>query len=105
MIVCHCNLILKSEIVEAIESLLDEDCWRLIVPLQVYHVLSRRGKCCSCFPGVVDLIVETTAAYHERNATPEAEIISLMDRLQAENEARERLRKDAREKLRRHRAA
>lgn len=105
MIVCHCNLIMKSEIVEVIESLLDEDCWRLIVPLQVYHAMSKRGKCCGCFPGVVDLIVETTAAYHKRNATPEAEIVSLVDRLQAENETREQARKDARERLRQHRAA
>lgn len=105
VIVCHCNLIMKSEIVKVIEGLLNEDCWRLIVPLQIYHVMSKRGKCCSCFPGVVDLIVETTAAYHKRHATPEAEIVSLVDRIQAENEARERARKDAREKLRRLRVA
>lgn len=105
MIVCHCNLIMKSEIIEVIEGLLDEDSWRVIVPLQVYHEMSKRGKCCSCFPGVVDLIIETTAAYHKRQATPEAEIVWLVDRLQSENKARELARRQAREQLHRHRAA
>lgn len=89
MIVCHCNVIHKSEIEEVITSLLDEDCWRLIVPLQVFHAMEKRGRCCGCFPGVIDIIIETTEAYHKQHATPEAEIISLIDRLRADQKARE----------------
>ncbi|MEZ5812519.1 MAG: (2Fe-2S)-binding protein [Rhizobiaceae bacterium] len=105
MIVCHCNMILQSEIEQVIESLLDEDPWRLIVPLQVYHEMDKRGRCCGCFPTVVDLIVKVTEAYHKRNATPEAEIVSLVDRLKSENDARERARRAARQQQRHSSAA
>ena len=32
MIVCHCNVLTKSVILEAIEELLDDDPYRLITP-------------------------------------------------------------------------
>lgn len=88
MIVCHCNVLKRNQIEEAIVELLDADPWRLIVPVQVYHAMNRRGRCCGCFPDVVDLIVETTAAYHLRNATPESEIVSLVERLRAHAKTR-----------------
>lgn len=88
MIVCHCNVLKRNQIEETIVDLLDADPWRLIVPVQVYHTMNKRGRCCGCFPDVVDLIVETTAAYHQQNATPEAEIVSLIERVRAHVKAR-----------------
>ena len=105
MIVCHCNVITKSEIVEVINGFLDEDAWRLIVPLQVYHAMDKRGRCCNCFPGVVDIIIETTRAWHQDHATPEAEIISLIERLAKDQRAREEARKASQDRARQLRAA
>jgi hypothetical protein len=68
MITCHCNIITEREIEEAIIGLLDEDCWQLIVPIKVYRVLEKRGKCCRCFPNVVDIIIRTTEEYHARTS-------------------------------------
>jgi hypothetical protein len=81
MIVCHCNVISEREIEATVERLLHDDPWRLIVPVQVYHELEKRGRCCGCFPNVVDIIVRVTTAFHERQATPQAEIFSLVERL------------------------
>ncbi len=85
MIVCHCNLISERDIEEAIVGLLDEDAWQLIVPAKVYHAMAKRGRCCGCFPGVVDLILRVTADYHARKDSTEAEIVDFMARLEALN--------------------
>ena len=61
MIVCHCNILSKAEIEAAVEQLLAEDPWRLIVPSTVYHAVRVRGRCCDCFPDVVEIIAEVTA--------------------------------------------
>ncbi|VVT10263.1 (2Fe-2S)-binding protein (modular protein) [Rhizobium sp. EC-SD404] len=82
MIVCHCNYISQNDIESTIVSLLDEDRWQLIVPAKVYHALSKRGKCCGCFPNVVDTILRVTEEYHTRN-TPSAEVLPFMERLNA----------------------
>ena len=105
MIICHCNLIRESEIERVIVDLLDRDPWQLIVPLQVYHEMNKRGRCCGCFPNVVDIIIRVTADYHKRQATPEDEILSLVDRLNAENRARETARREAAARISAIRAA
>lgn len=105
MIVCHCNLIRESDIERTIVELLDRDPWQLIVPLQVYHEMNKRGRCCGCFPNVVDIIIRVTADYHKRHATPESEIRSFVDRLSAENRAREAARRQAAARMRAIRAA
>ena len=64
MIVCHCNLISEREIEETVVALLDADPWQLIVPAKVYHAMAKRGRCCGCFPSVVDIIIRMTAEYH-----------------------------------------
>lgn len=87
MIVCQCNLISAEEIENTIIEFLDQDPWQLIVPLQVYHEMEKRGRCCGCFPNVVDIIVRTVKDYHEAHATPPAEIISLVDRIQKKHQA------------------
>ncbi|SRR5690606_21367643 len=85
MIVCHCNLIQESEIERTIVAMLDDDPWQLIVPLKVYHEMNKRGRCCGCFPNVVDIIIRVTAEYHKRNRTPPAQIESLVVRLSEVN--------------------
>lgn len=60
MIVCQCNILSKGEIEAAVERLLREDPWRLIVPSTVYHAMRVRGRCCGCFPDVVAIIAEVT---------------------------------------------
>ena len=82
MIICHCNFISTEEIERTIIEFLDQDAWQLIVPLQVYHAMNKRGRCCGCFPNVIEVIVRTVKTYHEKQATPQAEIISLVDRIQ-----------------------
>ena len=105
MIVCSCNIITDRDIRGVITDLLVEDPWRLIVPLQVYHAMKKRGKCCGCFPRVVDLIVETTEAFHRERATPDCEIVSIIDRLKDRHREFEQTRREARERMRKLRAA
>lgn len=81
MMVCSCNLITDKDIKEVITSLLDEDCWQLIVPGKVYHAMQKRGRCCGCFPNVVDLIVKTTEEYHAARESEGAEVVSFIERL------------------------
>ena len=56
MIVCQCNLLSRGEIEAAVEKLLTDDPWQLIVPSKVYHSMRIRGRCCGCFPDVVEII-------------------------------------------------
>ncbi|MBD8556828.1 (2Fe-2S)-binding protein [Rhizobium sp. CFBP 8762] len=103
MLVCSCNFITKKEIEDTITALLDEDCWQLIVPAKVYHAMEKRGRCCGCFPGVVDLIIKTTEAYHARRDSTEAEIFDFMIRLRQFHE--ENRRADLERRHKSHRAA
>lgn len=105
MLVCSCNVITEEEIADAITDLLEEDCWRLIVPGQVYHTLSKRGKCCGCFPNVVGIIVRVTEAYHRNQETNEAEIISFIEKLKKKHDHCETVRLIARERLKKVAAA
>ncbi len=104
MLVCSCNFITEQEIVDTINGLLDEDCWQLIVPAKVYHAMEKRGRCCGCFPNVIDIIIRTTEDYHatRRNAT-EAEIVDFMSRLKQFHDDQRRADRERRQKS--HRAA
>lgn len=64
MLVCHCNVISEKDIREVITALLQDDPWALIVPAKVYRELGKRGRCCGCFPNVVDMITTLTEEYH-----------------------------------------
>lgn len=103
MLVCSCNFITDKDIKEVINELLDEDCWQLIVPGKVYHAMSKRGRCCGCFPTVVDLIISTTEEYHRRRQTTEAEVCDFLSRLKEFHE--ERRRADSERRQAGHRAA
>ncbi|WP_077971333.1 MULTISPECIES: (2Fe-2S)-binding protein [Bartonella] len=83
MIVCSCNVITQSEIEDVINSLLEEDCWQLIVPGKIYKVLAKRGKCCCCFPNILETIIRVSENFHRLHNRDEAEIISYLDRVRA----------------------
>lgn len=102
MLICQCNVITEREIVSVIDEMLGNDPWQLIVPAQVYHAMGKRGRCCGCFPNLVGLIVSAVEDHHRRIETPEAEIVSLVDRLRSQHEALETRRREFRN---RHRAA
>lgn len=103
MLVCSCNYITDKEIKDVINQLLDEDCWQLIVPAKVYHAMAKRGRCCGCFPAVVDLIISTTEEYHARRHSTQAEVVDFITRLKTFHE--ERRREDLERRQRSHRAA
>ena len=81
MLICHCNLITDREIEETILELLDEDPWMLIVPAKVYHRMKKRGRCCGCFPNVVETIIRVTEAYHARSEASGVDVVSHLDRV------------------------
>ena len=103
MLVCSCNFISDREIRETIIGLLEEDCWQLIVPLKVYRAMEKRGRCYGCFPNVVDIIIETTEAFHRDRATPEAEVVPYLERIRNFKEEARRLEYERRQSG--HRAA
>lgn len=81
MLVCSCNFITEQEIRDTITAFLEEDCWQLIVPAKVYHAMEKRGRCCGCFPNVVDIIVSTTQAFHAKRASDDEKVVDFMERL------------------------
>lgn len=81
MLVCHCNVITEKEIEQTILKLLDEDPWQFIVPAKVYHAMAKRGRCCGCFPNVMETIIRITEDYHARSHTGGADIVSHLDRV------------------------
>ncbi len=93
MIVCSCNVITEKEISDVIISFLDEDEWQLVTPGKVYHAMAQRGRCCGCFPGVIDIIVSTTETYHRQKQTPDSVIIPFIQKIRIEHERCETVRK------------
>lgn len=81
MLICHCNLITQKEIEDTIIELLEKDPWTLIVPAKVYHTLQKRGRCCGCFPNVVETIIRVTEEYHARSEAGGEEVVSHLDRV------------------------
>jgi bacterioferritin-associated ferredoxin len=83
MLICHCNLITEKEIEQTIRELLDQDPWQLIVPAKVYHAMHKRGRCCGCFPNVVETIIRVTESYHSRSDANGSEVVTHLDRVRA----------------------
>jgi len=81
MLVCHCNMITEKEVEEAILQLLRQDPWHLIVPAKVYHTLQKRGRCCGCFPNVVETIIRVTEYFHSGSEASGVDIVSHLDRV------------------------
>lgn len=105
MIVCSCNIIMEDEIRTVITDLLNADPWQLIVPLQVYHEMGKRGKCCGCFPRLVDIIVDTTQAFHHEMKTDEAKVVQFITRLKEKHHQCETARMLARHRMAKTQAA
>ncbi len=103
MLVCSCNFISEKEIVDTITALLDEDCWQLIVPAKVYHAMHKRGRCCGCFPNVVDIIIRTTEKYHAATHSTDDKIVAYISRLKEFHEENRRAELERRHQG--HRAA
>ncbi|MCR9123402.1 MAG: (2Fe-2S)-binding protein [Phyllobacteriaceae bacterium] len=93
MIVCSCNVIMLREIEDVITGFLHADEWQLITPGMVYHAMAKRGKCCGCFPRVIDTIISVSEAYHRRKATPEDKIVPFIARIRAEHDRCETVRR------------
>ncbi len=81
MLICHCNLITEAESEQRADCLLAEDPWRLIVPASVYHALQKRGRCCGCFPNVVETIIRVSEEFHSHPGAAESESITFLDRV------------------------
>ncbi len=81
MLLCHCNILTEKDIETAIVELLEIDPWQLIVPAKVYHRLAKRGRCCGCFPNVVETIIRVTENYHARTAGDAGDVVSHLDRV------------------------
>lgn len=71
MIVCHCNVITRDDIKEAVRSLLDRDPWAYVTPNAVYEELGKRGKCFGCYSVAIDLVIDLIEAErHSQDITP-----------------------------------
>lgn len=93
MIVCSCNFITSQDIEDVITGFLDLDEWQLITPGKIYHTMKKRGKCCSCFPGVIDIIIRTTQAYHAQKQSPQDKVVPFIKRIRDEHERCETARR------------
>jgi hypothetical protein len=47
----------------------------------VYHWLQKRGRCCGCFPNVVETIIRVTENYHLGSEANGADVVSHLDRV------------------------
>ncbi|GGB49364.1 (2Fe-2S)-binding protein [Roseibium aquae] len=95
MLVCSCNVISKRDIEEVVRSFLAVDPWQLITPGKVYHALQKRGRCCGCFPNLINIIVAEIENHHRQAETPEADILPFLAQLRSEYERTQDLRKQA----------
>lgn len=92
MIVCSCNYITEKDISSAVEEMLADDPWQLIVPGTVYRAMEKRGKCCGCFPNVVEIIVQTTTEHHIRLKSEQGATEALIARLREVGQDYRRIR-------------
>ena len=97
VIVCSCNFITLGEIEEVVTGFLGKDEWQLITPGKVYHAMKKRGKCCGCFPNVIDVIIRVTSDYHRAKQTPETDIVFLTEKIRKAHEDTQRMRSLARQ--------
>src|SRR5690606_13810810 len=83
MLVCHCNIITQKEIEATIVSMLNEDPWQLIFLAKVYHAMAKRGRCCGCFPNVVETIIRITEDFHRNGNSDGADIVTYLESVRA----------------------
>ena len=95
MIVCSCNIVTRKDIEGVIMDFLHADEWQLITPGKVFQAIAARGKCCGCFPGVIDIIVDTTQKYHVQMQSPEPKVVDLLNRIAEQRLRMEKAKKKA----------
>ena len=105
MIVCSCNVITRQDIEAVVRGFLEVDEWQLVTAGMVYHAMEKRGKCCGCFPGAINVIVETVQAFHDAAQTPDQDLIPFVRRIRDEHERCETARMLAQQNKMRSRAA
>jgi len=81
MIICQCNVVTQDEVEEIIRSFLDEDCWQLIVPGRVFNAAQKKGRCCGCFPNIVEAIIEVTERYHLEHEGDDEKVVYFLNRV------------------------
>lgn len=86
MLICSCNIIAKSEIEVVVREFLAQDPWQLITPMKVYYELEKRGRCCGCFPNVINIIVSETEMFHRDASTPDAIILPFIAKIKEEHQ-------------------
>lgn len=106
MIVCHCNIVTSRDIEEAVRGLLESDPWIHLTPGSVLHALEKRGKCCGCFPALVEVMISVVEKIRASDDEIHPEWAdTTLTRLRLLNERRhERQRVEARNRSREHRA-
>lgn len=62
MIVCHCNIIKRAEITQAVRDILAADPSAPLEPQHIYKELQKRGQCCGCFPAVRNIVCDVLDA-------------------------------------------
>lgn len=92
-------MITRKEIEEVIHGFLDADPWNLITPGMVYHTLGKRGRCCGCFPGLIDLIISTSERYHLEMETPASKLSLFISRIKIEYQHYEESRHLAKQRV------
>jgi len=83
MIVCQCNVVTQDEVESIIRNFLDEDRWQLIVPGRVFNAIDKKGRCCGCFPNIVETIIQVTERYHLDHEGDEEKVICFLMRVRA----------------------
>ncbi|WP_421855071.1 (2Fe-2S)-binding protein [Oricola sp.] len=96
---------MKQEIEDVILDFLKQDAWQLITPGLVYHAMKKRGRCCQCFPNVIQTIIDVSTRYHGDLNTPEHEVIPFIQKIRDEHQRCETVRMLAREARLRQTAA
>lgn len=88
MIMCHCNVITQADIERTVYGLLDRNQWDIILPDAVYRALIQEGRCCGCYPLVIEEITRIVTQYHTQKHTPRAKIADLVQRILCEFDLR-----------------
>jgi len=83
MIVCQCNVVTQDEVETIIRRFLDEDRWQLIVPGRVFNAAHKKGRCCGCFPNIVETIINVTERYHLEREYDEEKVVCFLSRVYA----------------------
>jgi len=83
MIMCQCNVLSAQEVEDIILGFLAEDCWQLVVPGRVFNAAKKRGRCCGCFPNIVETIIKVTENYHLEHRNDGEQSVIFLEKVRA----------------------